>query len=617
MKKLKFHFHIDGDLMEGVERLAPVLGYEMGGGITVFAEKSDRTGLSLSGGKATVYYTEKHLFFRQLGILAEHAGEEHFEAFEDGFFQNISVMLDASRCAVPTVKTMFKMLDYLAIMGYGMAMLYTEDTVELPDRPYFGYMRGRYSHSELKEIDDYAFAYGIELIPCLECYGHMDKYLMWSEADEIRDTARVLLAREEATFRFLDTYIGTVSSCFRSRRIHVGMDEANDMGRGRFLDKHGYVPPLQIFNEYMDRLIEITDKYGLTPMMWSDMYFRTSNQNNLFYGEDIEISPETAAAIPKNMELVFWHYGEEPGCDNYMLEKHKRLNRHIIYASGLWNWCGHFPENNYAMKAMREGLVACRRNGVRETMMTLWGTDNAECDWFASLLGLSCFAEISYDKDASTEKIKARFEAVSGGSYDIFMAMSAYHNKFDGGEEYENYHDRFFGKPLFWQDVLGGLYDRNLMDSPMSAHYAKYAQVMKDVPTDRWSYLYDFANKVFDYLATKTLIAEQVSVAANEDDKETLKQISNVLFPRLIEKTKEIRLAHRDIWLSHNKPEGWGALDIRYAGVVARCETGSLLIDRYLGGDPSAIDELKQTRLTKPLNGFIEYPAISTVNGNV
>ena len=52
------------------------------------------------------------------------------------------------------------------------------------------------------------------------------------------------------------------------------MDESWDMGRGRFLTKHGLVPPFQIFTEYMQELSRIIDKYGLSPYMWSDMYFR-------------------------------------------------------------------------------------------------------------------------------------------------------------------------------------------------------------------------------------------------------------------------------------------------------------------------------------------------------
>jgi hypothetical protein len=138
-------------------------------------------------------------------VLCEHAREKDaFEIFEDTHFDTLSVMIDTSRCGVPTVNTVERMIDYLAVMGYSMAMLYTEDTVELEGRPFFGYMRGRYTHAQLRAIDDYAFAYGIEVIPCLECYGHMNRYLQWSEARPLRDTKTVLLAREETTFEFVE-----------------------------------------------------------------------------------------------------------------------------------------------------------------------------------------------------------------------------------------------------------------------------------------------------------------------------------------------------------------------------------------------------------------------------
>ena len=68
-------------------------------------------------------------------------------------------------------------------------------------------MRGRYTAKSLKEIDDYAYEYGIEIIPCLECYGHMEKYLMWGEAAPIKDTDSVLLAREPETFKFVEELI--------------------------------------------------------------------------------------------------------------------------------------------------------------------------------------------------------------------------------------------------------------------------------------------------------------------------------------------------------------------------------------------------------------------------
>ena len=43
-------------------------------------------------------------------------------------------------------------VDICELLGFTSLMLYTEDTVKLENRPYFGYMRGRYSKEEMKDI---------------------------------------------------------------------------------------------------------------------------------------------------------------------------------------------------------------------------------------------------------------------------------------------------------------------------------------------------------------------------------------------------------------------------------------------------------------------------------
>ena len=615
-KKLPvFCFDVDTDLMIGTERLTDVLGFKIGDGIRVRAEKGDRVGVSLHGGEATVCYTRKNLFFRGLGLLVEHAAaESDFDLFEDGFFESLSAMIDVSRCGVPTLSSVRDMLDHMAVMGYDTAMLYTEDLIKLEGRPYFGYMRGRYLPEELRALDDYAYAYGIEMIPCLECYGHMEKYLIWGEAFRIKDTESVLMAREEKTFEFLDKLIGTASSCFRSRRIHVGMDEAFDMGRGKFLTKHGYVPPFDIFNEYMDRLMEIVNKYGLSPMMWSDMYFRVSSGNNRYYGEDIEIPPEVAAKIPQNMELIFWHYGECPGCDDYMLKKHAALKRRISYAGGLWCWSGHFPEHRYMMESVRTSLDACRSHGVRSAMATIWFNDNAECDLHANLFGLSFLAELCFDKNASADKLKARFEATTGGDYDAFLTMGLYHNTFGENDTYDDFNQRFYGKAIFWQDVLEGLYDTHLWKKPMSGHYTACAAAMKGYKNKKWQYLYDFAYRVFDFLSLKALIAEQLVPAYQNGDRDALAHIAHTLLPNLKKKTAAVHKAHKAVWMSKRNMLGWSNLDIRYGGMAARCDTATQLIHAYLEGKISAIESLEEQRLYKPLTAFPAFSKISSPN---
>ncbi len=612
---MKFKFNVNKELQNSIERLAPVLGMELGEGITVDVCQGERIGVSLSRNRAVIYYKKKNQIFRGMGVLLENARKKDgFDITEDGFFDTLGVMVDTSRCGVPTVKTLCRLVDYLALMGYDNLLLYTEDTVVLEDRPYFGYMRGRYTHEELRQLDDYAYEYGIEIIPCLECYGHMEKYLIWPESYPIRDTDGVLLAREERTFEFVESLIKTVSSCFRSRKVHIGMDEAWDMGRGKFLDTHGYVPPFDIFNEYMARLISITNKYGLTPMMWSDMYFRISNQGgNGYYEESIEIPDEVKAKIPKEVELVFWHYGEKHECDDYMLKKHKALGNKTLFAGGLWGWVGHFPENGYAYSTTKFSLNACRNNGVKDAMTTIWTNDNAENDTFANLFGLSFTAEMVYDPDPSEDKLASRFEAVTGADYGLFGSMANYHNKFEG-ETFVSYSRRFLGKPLFWQDIMEGLYDTHLFSRKMSDHYRKTAELYRGKSDERWGYLYDYAYAVFNYLALKTEIAENLVPSYKSGDKETLKRISEELLPALKTATEAVHREHKSLWFANNKVIGWANLDVRYGGMAARCDTAKYLIDRYLSGEDSAIEELEEVRLEKGLSGFVQYNRIVTPN---
>ena len=74
-------------------------------------------------------------------------------------------MLDCSRNAVMKVCEVKRFIDYIAQMGYNALELYTEDTFEVIDEPFFGYLRGRYSIAELREIDAYAQTKNVELIP--------------------------------------------------------------------------------------------------------------------------------------------------------------------------------------------------------------------------------------------------------------------------------------------------------------------------------------------------------------------------------------------------------------------------------------------------------------------
>ena len=72
------------------------------------------------------------------------------------------------------------MVDILSALGYNFIRLYTEDTYEVDGEPYFGYMRGRYSREEIREMDAYAASKGIELIPCIQTLAHLNSIFRYA-----------------------------------------------------------------------------------------------------------------------------------------------------------------------------------------------------------------------------------------------------------------------------------------------------------------------------------------------------------------------------------------------------------------------------------------------------
>ena len=115
-------------------------------------------------------------------------------------FKTFGTMLDCSRNAVMTAESVKRWIDLTAKLGCNTLHLYMEDTYEVDGQPYFGHLRGRYSKAELKQIDAYAAAHGMQVIPCIQTLAHVNALFHWPVYREIRDAADILLTGDERTY---------------------------------------------------------------------------------------------------------------------------------------------------------------------------------------------------------------------------------------------------------------------------------------------------------------------------------------------------------------------------------------------------------------------------------
>ena len=559
--------------------------------------------------RAVISYTETVQFFRGFGLLVEHLrdGNTDFEIKESPQFTTCGAMFDVSQGnAVINLDSVKEIIRRMAVMGLNMLMLYCEDSYTVEAQPYFGYMRARYTEDDIRQLDDYAWQLGIELIPCIQTLGHLNDALRWDVFQDIREDDSTLLVGEEKTYAFIEDLITAATKPFRTKRIHIGMDEAWYLGRREYLTRNGYEQPYQIMCKHLDRVMEIVRKHGFKPMMWSDMFFSTLNKDG-GYRADVPLPEGYVDKVPKDVSLVYWDYYAH---DDAHLDKYIDIHRLFgepIFAGASWTWFGFGLNWGVTERATHAALTACKHKGVKEVFMTVWGDCGTECNIFAVLPGLSLYAEHFYSSGKpSPEKLQKRFEFCTGGRYEDFTALR-FLDETPGIEE-GNYEIANTSKLLMWQDILTGLFDKNIEGLPLNAHYAKLKKTMDEAATRNgvFNFLFEFNACVADVLSVKSELGLAITAAYKAGDREAMGRYAGDVLPDLAARVKALRTAHKRAWFGTYKPLGWDVMDIRYGALLMRIQSAQEQITDWLEGRLPQLDELEEPRLY--FNGSEKIP---------
>ncbi|MHA6481911.1 family 20 glycosylhydrolase [Paenibacillus sp. strain BS8-2] len=562
-------------------------------------------------GKAYIRYGAKHQFFRALGLLVQHGRSgEAFHIREEQQFDAIGPMFDLSRNGVLTLNSFKFLLRKMALMGLNNVMLYMEDTYEIEGEAYFGYMRGRYSAAELKEIDDYADQFGIEAFPSIQTLAHLEEFLKWEPVKAYKDTKGALLAQDDHTDKLVESMIAAVSAPFRSKKIHIGMDEAEELGRGKFLDRNGFVSRFDIMTQHLEKVLASVRRLGLKPMMWSDMFLKLASAGGEdYYGHDTVIPEEMARRIPKDVDMVYWDYNHVLESDyETLIAKHRPLGNNLIFAGAVWVFNTFGVNYGLSLPATEAALTVCKREGIREVYATMWGDDGMESNPYIALLGLQFYAEHAYSEGSpSMETVAERVAFCTGIEADAYLHLK-YLDETPGAEP-NNQKQSNPSKFLLYQDVLLGLFDKQIEGLPMNAHYAQVEQTIasRRNPAAELDYLFEVPQKLCAVLKLKSEVGIELKRAYDGGDKAELKRIALDVLPAISQGVMELRAAHRAQWLGMFKPFGWEVIDIRYGGVVSRLDTAAMRLIDYADGHLDRIEELEQERLVySTVNRFNE-----------
>ncbi len=486
-------------------------------------------------------------------------------------FKRLGLMLDMSRNSVMNLPALKKMMERMAKMGYNTLLLYTEDTYEIPEEPYFGHFRGRYSQEELRELVAFGEGLGIEMIPCIQTLAHLNAIFRWPRFEAIHDTADILLAENEGTYDFIRSMLRSVKACFSSPLVHIGMDEAHLVGLGKYLDQNGFQNRFDILSRHLKKVCEMVREEGLEPIIWGDMFFRLANHGQYYNVEEPVVPSPEELNLPEGVQITYWdYYTTRQDRFEKMIRAHRRLERPLWYAGGIWTWKGFAPDNQFSRRSTLAAVRACREEGVENIFFTLWGDDGGECMremTLSSLFATARFAQGVEDLDVIAREFEEEFD-IPFEAFDLLDMHEPVEGEWakdcvTNPEKYLLFNDPFLG--ACDSTLLGneGEYYKSLAEA-----LSQYAEHKEFGPLFRAQALLATA------LSRKASLGVDTRRIYRLGDKQALSSmVPESLMNRYDICIKDISLyltAFRKIWFSENKPHGFEVQEIRLGGLIQR-----------------------------------------------
>ena len=310
---------------------------------------------------AGLYYAAETV--RQL--VEERAGEKFLPEVEIHDWPALAYrgfMMDTSHGPLPTEDEVKRQIDFLARWKANQYYFYSEANIELRGYPLLN-PGARYSEQQIRRMIDYARARHVDVVPCLELYGHLHDLF---RVERYADLSAIphggeINPRNPQTQALLHDWVAQLAALFPSPWFHVGMDEPWELEKAG-APAAGGVEPGKLYIEQLKSITALVRQFGKRPMFWADV-------NS---GARIFIKyPELLSQLPKDVIAVPWHYEVEP---NYaaFVEPFAREKVPQVFAPGIWCWDEIAPDFFRSFENIDGFLADARKYGAMGMINTGW-----------------------------------------------------------------------------------------------------------------------------------------------------------------------------------------------------------------------------------------------------
>ena len=301
-------------------------------------------------------------------------------------FERRGIMLDVTRNKVPKLETLFYLIDLFASWKINELQLYIEHAFAYKGHDTVWQNASPLTVEDIEKLDDYCQERFIELVPNLNCFGHMSRWLIHAPYNEMaeqpeggetdygyRPEPQGLCPIDPRSISLAEDLIEQMTSCFKSKQVNVGCDETLDLGYGRSKRAVEEQGRGIVYLEYLQKVHAICDKLGYRMQYWADIILK--------YPELIREVPTGSLALNWGYESI--HPFEEE--TTQLASSHCEF--YVCPGTSSWNSIG--GRTNNMMGNIRKAAIHGKQKGAIGLMTTDWGDNGHVQPLLSSIPGFA------------------------------------------------------------------------------------------------------------------------------------------------------------------------------------------------------------------------------------
>jgi len=307
-------------------------------------------------------------------------------------FTERGFMLDIARDRVPTMATLFDLVDRMSSLKLNHLQLYNEHAFAYVGHEVVWRAADPVTPAEMKQLDAYAAARGVVLTANQNSFGHFERWLRHPKYAPLGEIAgpwlfpawghvwmepNTLCPLDPGSITLVEDLFRQLFPCCSGPYANIGGDEPIDLGQGRSKDACAAKGNGRVFSEYLGQVLRAAQRAGKRPQFWCDPH------------------PNEDDSLPKDLTVLVWGYGKEEDFAT-RLATHGAAGRELWVAPGTNNWGSYTSRTD----VRRGNLSRAASQGAAAKAVgylnTEWGDNGHRQQWPLALFGMADGAQAAW-----------------------------------------------------------------------------------------------------------------------------------------------------------------------------------------------------------------------------